>query len=214
MSILFTGNCYFESAAVQLPAANAEKTVCFWLQATDLSNVTQSVFNATNSTLGTGYQIGLRGRDLSVWNFGGTVLVKAQITTDWTHVAYTYDGTHRLFFNGLRVDVSSTPAQSGPPLLCQIGSNQWDENLRNGQVEDIRVYSRALSPNELLTIASSSASDDIVYRLVARWPCGVAVENRTITAQEFIEDYGTVSTVVGTIPLPSTQGSRMTQRRA
>ena len=71
----------------------------------------------------------------------------------WTHLATTYDGSQlRLFVDGSQVAaraVTGAMANSDRPL--QIGGNRvWPEWFK-GQIDDVRVYSRALSASELQT---------------------------------------------------------------
>jgi len=81
--------------------------------------------------------------------YGGTRL---QANT-WVHLAATYDGTtQRLYVNGLQV---ATAAQTGAiatssgPL--RIGGNAvWGEYFQ-GRIDEVRIYSRALSQTEIQT---------------------------------------------------------------
>ncbi|GAA3607846.1 LamG-like jellyroll fold domain-containing protein [Microlunatus ginsengisoli] len=72
----------------------------------------------------------------------------------WTHVALTYDGTTmRLYVNGTQVasraQTGSAPNGTGP---LRIGGNAvWGEWF-TGQIDEVRVYSRALSAAEVGTI--------------------------------------------------------------
>ena len=71
----------------------------------------------------------------------------------WTHLATTYDGSQlRLFVNGSQVATRAVagamPNSNGP---LQIGGNRvWPEWFK-GQIDDVRVYNRALSASELQT---------------------------------------------------------------
>ena len=64
----------------------------------------------------------------------------------WSHLAVTYDGTTvRLYVNGGIADTStyagSIPASTGP---LRLGGNAiWQEWFR-GDLDDVRVYNRAL----------------------------------------------------------------------
>ena len=69
----------------------------------------------------------------------------------WTHLATTYNGSEtRLYVNGSLVAtraVTGAMPNSNQPL--QIGGNRvWKEWLQ-GQIDDVRVYNRALSATEL-----------------------------------------------------------------
>jgi hypothetical protein len=71
----------------------------------------------------------------------------------WTHLATTYDGaTLRLFVNGAQVSSRALPGQilvsSGP---LRIGGNAvWPEWFQ-GLIDELRVYNRALSVQEIGT---------------------------------------------------------------
>ena len=69
----------------------------------------------------------------------------------WTHLATTYNGSEaRLYVNGSLVAtraVAGAMPNSDRPL--QIGGNRiWNEWLQ-GQIDDVRIYNRALSAVEL-----------------------------------------------------------------
>jgi len=83
------------------------------------------------------------------------ILVNNALSTSgvWVHVAGTYDGsTMRLYLNGTEqpgaVSVSGTVATGGGIHLSSSG-----ETL-NGRLDDVRVYSRALSATEIQALAN------------------------------------------------------------
>ncbi|MEY2571560.1 MAG: hypothetical protein QOE63_1910, partial [Acidimicrobiaceae bacterium] len=84
-------------------------------------------------------------RDAVAWGNGPVS------TTAWTHLAFTYDGTvAKLYVNGVMTSSSSNvfalPNTNGP---LRIGGNGiWGEYF-NGLIDDVRVYSRPLSPAEV-----------------------------------------------------------------
>nr|CEL18799.1 Chitinase [Kibdelosporangium sp. MJ126-NF4]CTQ96348.1 Chitinase (EC 3.2.1.14) [Kibdelosporangium sp. MJ126-NF4] len=71
----------------------------------------------------------------------------------WSHLAVTYDGTTlRLYVNG---DQAATAPAAGPMISStsplRLGGNLlWNEYFA-GQLDDVRVYNRALSAAEVLT---------------------------------------------------------------
>lgn len=68
----------------------------------------------------------------------------------WTNMALTYDGkTERLYVNGVLVDseTSGNPINSAGPLLIGCAKN-WGDGFM-GQIDNARIYSRALSAAEL-----------------------------------------------------------------
>lgn len=77
----------------------------------------------------------------------------------WTHVAGVYESESRrarLYLNGVlkaTQDSVSPPAASAAPL--RIGAD-YANNRFCGQIDDVRIYARALSPEELARLAGGS----------------------------------------------------------
>jgi hypothetical protein len=73
--------------------------------------------------------------------------------SQWTHLAATYDGKNQaLYVDGLLV---ASKAQTGPILASNgalhIGGNSiWGEFFQ-GQIDEVRIYNKALSLNEIQT---------------------------------------------------------------
>jgi hypothetical protein len=102
----------------------------------------------------------------------------------WSHVAMTWDGiTMRLYVNGgevASIPFEGTAATSSGAL--RIGGNAiWGEWF-DGEIDEVRVYNRALSPAELLAdkdtpIKRGSGSEmspleklkALILKLLARW---------------------------------------------
>ena len=81
------------------------------------------------------------------------VVAPSKIDTNvWTHLAFTYDGSHmRLYVNGSLV---ATQAQADAPLAApgdlKIGcSAWWWEEGFTGKIDEVRIYDRALSAGEI-----------------------------------------------------------------
>lgn len=75
----------------------------------------------------------------------------------WVHYALTRTaGTWRLYVNGVQQAATTNTAPRDPSLGPYtgtfIGSNGWGENFA-GQIDDVRVYTRALSPTEIESLA-------------------------------------------------------------
>jgi hypothetical protein len=87
------------------------------------------------------------GTDYSV---SGTAAVS---TTTWTHLAVTYDGSAlRFYTNGVLVKTTAgVPNLLSSTGVLRIGGNSvWGEYFK-GLIDDVRIYSRALSVYEIQT---------------------------------------------------------------
>lgn len=77
----------------------------------------------------------------------------------WFHIALTYDGADvKLYINGQHV---GTTAKT---LSTRVTNKFYFGNF-NGAIDDLRIYSRALSDNEILYIKSNYETDDCVSEL-------------------------------------------------
>ncbi len=84
---------------------------------------------------------------------------------EWQHVFVTYDGSSkpaglRIFINGRpartrgETDTLTDSIRTTVPL--RVGQRSKDQFLSNGQVQDVRVYSRTLAPDEVRSLAEDS----------------------------------------------------------
>jgi hypothetical protein len=72
-------------------------------------------------------------------------------TNMWTHLAATYNGTIlRLYVNGSEVANSSVsgPIQVSDGVLRIGGNSSWGDFFK-GRIDEVRIYNRALTVNEI-----------------------------------------------------------------
>jgi hypothetical protein len=142
-----------DSASLDLSTA---MTLEAWVRPTSLGSSWRTVALKEQST---GLVYGLYAANdagvpsAHVYNGGHTMLAGSSglATGSWSHLAGTWDGsTLRLYVNGTQVAsraVSGTATTSDRPLY--LGGNQvWGE-WYSGLIDDVRVYSRALSAAEV-----------------------------------------------------------------
>jgi hypothetical protein len=68
---------------------------------------------------------------------------------DWYHVAGTFDGTTlRCYLNGIETDTNLLSAIKGGNATLFIGQDGWG-NIFNGVVDEVKIYNRALSAEEI-----------------------------------------------------------------
>ncbi len=80
-------------------------------------------------------------------------------TGTWTHIAATYDGSQmRVYVNGVLDGFLGTSiAIPTNNLPLRIGADQNGSNLFNGLIDEVEIFSRALSAAEILSIYSAGS---------------------------------------------------------
>jgi len=96
---------------------------------------------------------------------GEQIIAFPIITTNtWVHVAVTcaFDpetgiGVGKVYINGNVVGtneaITTTPASLGSTTQNYIGKSQYNDPTINGSVDDFRIYSRALTPEDIMTVS-------------------------------------------------------------
>ena len=126
----------------------------------------------------------------------------------WTHVAGTYNGTTiRLYVNGVQVGTSAFTGVIGTSTgALRIGGNSlWGEFFQ-GQIDEVRIYNRALTAAELVTDmntpVSGTVQDTTPPQLSAAQPTGTLPAGTTQTTLSLTSNetatcrYATTSGVV------------------
>jgi hypothetical protein len=128
-------------------------TLSAWVNPASLSQVGFAVaVGFDDGVTGDGYGFGLLGN--SEWQalFSGVAYFSSgysmPATSRWYHVVMLREsGTTRFFVNGTRTANTSTTAPKTPTAFT-IGSNTG-VRFFNGLIDEVRIYNRALSPDEV-----------------------------------------------------------------
>ena len=76
---------------------------------------------------------------------------------------YVYDGTtHRLYLNGESIATSTVKQTDGRPTICLMG--RFEKETYEGKLDDVRIYARALSQDEVRAIYKAADAASI------QWP--------------------------------------------
>ena len=98
------------------------------------------------------------GNNQYFFSFGDTFVSGGTVSTDWTFVVATYDGSMmRLYINGS--EVASAPYSGGIPFSSAdliIGSQADNSNYFDGTIDDVRIYDGALTAQEVLDLYNST----------------------------------------------------------
>ncbi len=143
-------------------------TLAAWVRTSKSAPATQAVINKAVVNTTDGYELTLA--------LGGTVFFRlnqrtsgdtyrATATTPyplngsgWQHVAGTYDGTTmRLYVNGQQEAALPGPASiAGNTLSVGIGAHSDGTRLFQGDLDEARIYNRALSASEIQALAAGA----------------------------------------------------------
>ena len=80
---------------------------------------------------------------------------------EWHHVASVFDGDHvRLYLDGVRVDSLAAPLTitPGPQDLTIGGDIPGILEIFNGKIDDVRIYSRALTDDDVAELCSCGST--------------------------------------------------------
>ncbi|WP_247002280.1 LamG-like jellyroll fold domain-containing protein [Halosolutus gelatinilyticus] len=78
---------------------------------------------------------------------------------EWGHLAVTYDGTVlTLYVDGTEVDANSVSGSLASETDIQLGGDNGDHNYWHGRIDEVRTYSRALSPTEVSELYADPGS--------------------------------------------------------
>ena len=141
----------------------ATLTLAAWINSRDpIGNTSQLVLGKYSNTSAGPYMLRLNGNRRLRFRAGGAVLTTGNVITAanaWYHVVATYDGSQlRVYVNGAEVASRSAGApQADNGLKLTIGRYSDGGSPFNGLLDDIRLYSRALSAAEILSLFDTTA---------------------------------------------------------
>ncbi len=151
-----SSNYVQKSSGSGLPAANATQTECFWFYIpTSNPTVTKTALAVSGTSVATkiGF-ISSGGMKFGVWKYNNTVLVSTSTLpayNTWHFVAYVKNGSTNYLYIDNNAAITSTTATDGSTSRTVInagrtasGSDYWP-----GKLDEIRIYSRALSATEI-----------------------------------------------------------------
>ena len=159
-ALTYNGTTQYVSAFVgsgtNLPAANAAQSISWWARVSANPTTTQTIMALTNGT-SSAVQPGFRGGQVGVWQYGGAFLVSTTppAAGAWHHYVYTYDpaglpaSTHRLYVDGALAASSTLTPQTATPTKLEFGRWTGGSEYFQGTLDDVRVYTRALSAAEV-----------------------------------------------------------------
>ena len=144
------------------------QTFSLWIKPIDWSTPNASIFLAKRSSTANGYAIGYLVSNSSVWiDCGGSsnrwISTYAPPTNEWTNLLFTcsLDGNLAFYANGQPKGTKSgiNRTNINDPISLRFGrdSTAGGANFLNGSLDDIRIYNRVLSNDEIQQIYNGHA---------------------------------------------------------
>jgi len=158
-AVKFDGSNDFLNAGNRVNLAGKSFTVAFWAKRDATGGRNMFVIGQGTESTNHALQLGFRSNNKFTCGFYGNDLDTDASYSDqnWHHWACTYDaagGSRTIYRDGLEVDgdwhYASYNYQGSGNLY--VGKAPWGSNF-SGAVDDVRVYARALSADEIARLA-------------------------------------------------------------
>ena len=139
---------------------NGPRTITGWINTRNGSaGTTQFTVMASHGTSGTDndFSLGVKENKVSVGYWGTYTEGNTLISNNaWYHITATYDGTHtRIYLNG-EYDGGEARVVNTPSGTIKIGNRANDVHTFNGFIDDVCVYNRALTSEEIKLIYNTT----------------------------------------------------------
>ncbi len=155
-------------------------TIAAWVKASNLSNWTRifDIGTGTSNYMFLSPQPGASGLRFAITTGGSGAEQRISSTTAfptgvWKHVAVTISGsTGTLYVDGVPVATNTgmtlNPSSLGNTTQNWIGRSEYSgDPYFNGQIDDFRIYNRALSASEIGVLVGTPAVSDIAPQATA-----------------------------------------------
>jgi hypothetical protein len=131
-------------AATDLPAG----TLALWVKADSLGQAQYNSAFAGHLPNSAGFQIDVDGSTPGVYRVSPPGLEFGPVTTAWTHLAMSFEGTAAtLYYNG--VPAGSGTLNNTTFNQFAIGVNRNANNWLAGTIDELRIYDKVLSEDEI-----------------------------------------------------------------
>lgn len=166
-----------------LPAGDSSRTISMWVSvdALQTDGGTDFLTYGTKTT----NQYNLLGIDwraqrsqFAYTQWGHVVLSTSKVTTvsNWIHIAYVYRGTnqHRWYVNGVQQLGTKETVQGLNTVLSgvlRLGAQEVSAHKFGGMLDEVRIYSRALSASEVQVLFTGQAAPAVTFSQSSTGEC-------------------------------------------
>ena len=167
-SLLFNGTDQYVTVPTTkaLPNYATPRTLSAWAK-TNTTTGNHMIAAFGNTGAARSFFIGQFGTTLEVGGFSSDITVpNFWVDTNWHHLVATYDGkVGRVYADGTLVATATINWEGlTPPLSCAIGNYVSGTGYPwSGNVDDVRIYDRALTGTEIANLATGSTPGLVGY---------------------------------------------------
>jgi len=140
-------------------AGNHPRTVTVWLYARSFAN--GAIYDVGDRTTAQDFSLRTLDNVLNRWRvqyWGGDYDFTYDTADRWVHFAHVHDGTHtKIYADGVLIVDWEKTVDTADTNPFQIGRYGWPDAYFNGLIDELRLYNRALSAEEVLGAFGQSA---------------------------------------------------------
>ena len=137
------------------PSGTSPRSLCGWGKSATTAGGYRWIFAYGTGGTSQAMFIGMNGTTLYGGGYGDDLTVGNFWDNNWHHIALTYDGTTAILYADGVQKASAAKTWNLAPSLAYIGRQvNTAAEFWNGQVDDIRLYSRVLTPAEVAVLAA------------------------------------------------------------
>jgi len=152
-ALQFSGEVGRDDVVHSLEGANdwAAGTLTLWVKADSVGQDQYSSAFTNHYPNSAGFQIDVDGATPGVYRVNPPGLVFGPVTTAWTHLAMSFEGTAAtLYYNGIQTETGTLNNTTFNQFA--IGVNRNASNWLAGTVDDLRIYDKVLTEDEIKLI--------------------------------------------------------------
>jgi hypothetical protein len=152
-ALRFTAGDHVQLGIAGMPANNRAQSISLWLNYASVPTANAAVcISLTDGGGGSRVKVGFKEGRLAAFKGGTdpTLVSFAPPAAGWHHMVYTFDGNvHRLYVDGTQRSMSTIGPNNGSVTQARLGGNTEGSEDYTGLLDEVRVYNRALSLNEV-----------------------------------------------------------------
>lgn len=137
-------------------------SVTFWVYFDNLTFSRQINTNDNDN----GLRVGINGSDNFYYeledsgSIDGTTISSSPATGQWLFVACTFDGSTMVaYLDGSQQDSQSSSGSGSDPFDLTIGAYEGGSDVTDGNIDDVRIYDKALSSTEVSNLYNNGSID-------------------------------------------------------